>query len=118
MVSHCLQRNKSSILEAKFKGLLDFTASTYFIQAASCSIVDEQRTRVQWSKGKRELHQQCIAKREGNINRTAASDAAVIHKKGGKHHALQKFGLIDIWTAAEFRQTNTQSNVAQMASIT
>lgn len=54
-----------------------------------------------------------------SISRTTACNAAAIHKKGGKHQTLQKFGLINIWTAAEGRQTELcqRLGAAQLASL-
>ena len=57
-----------------------------------------------------------------SIKRTTACNAAAIHKKGGQHQTLQKFGLINIiniWIAAEGRQTELcqRLSAAQLASL-
>lgn len=46
-------------------------------------------------------------------------NAAATPKVGGKHQTLQKFDLINIWTAVEVRQTRLRQSVraTQLASI-
>lgn len=67
----------------------------------------------QWGYWHNEL-QLCITTRMGSIGWTTAPNAAGLHKKGGKHLTLQMFGLINIWTAAEVRQTVSAPQVASI----